>query len=203
MNHPKFNVSLLIILFIFLFSSHASALLSENDKQLNKHIKTFTPIYSNTKRIPWDYWGKKFEFILSLVNDQNSSPQPPSDLSHEFLGYKNKNTKLNILCNKLDPISDRLISSQIIKTLDIDDSSQSFTFLVNDLGPQKKIEISISIARDMHNIEVLQSRTRTNLKPFRTCKPTRIFNISFDVKNAPESDTISAFSKDSICYNLK
>lgn len=201
MNHQKFRVSLFILFLISLIPSPASALLSESDRQLNKHIKTFVPVYCNARRIPWEYWGKKFEFVVSLVNDENASPQPPSDLSHEFIGYKNKRTKLNICCNKLDPLSDRLLSSQIIKTLDIDDFSTSFVYLFDDLGPQKKVEISLSIARDMHNIEVIESRT--NLKIFKKCKPTRIFNVSFNIKDSSEVSTITAFSKDSICYNLK
>lgn len=201
MNHQKLNISLLIFLFISLFSSHASALLSESDRQLNKNIKFFVPIYCNAKTIPWEYWGKKYEFVITLADDEKASPKPPSNISNEFLGYKNKNTKLNLFCNKRDPISDRVLSSQLIETFDIDELSKSLVYLITDVGPQKKVKISISIARDMHNIEVVESRT--TLKIFKTYKPTRIFNISFDIKDASETNTISSFSKDSVCYNFK
>lgn len=201
MNHQKYKALLLALLLLLTTSSIASAILNDNDKLLNKNIKNFPPIYCNTKTIPWEYWGKKFEFMINLSDDEDTSPKPLSEPLNEFLGYKNKNTKLNILCNKHDPITNRLLSSQIIRTLDIDELSKSFIYLINDAGPQKKVEISIAVERTMHDIEVTESRT--NLKLFKSYKPSRIFNISFNVKSAPESDTISSFSQDSVCYNLK
>lgn len=201
MNHRQYKSSLLFLLFGLLGCSTASAILSQSDKQLNQNIKSFTPIYTNTQTISWEYWGKKYEFVLSLSDDEKTSPTPPSELSKEFLGYKNRNTKLNILCNKLDPSFNRLLSSKLVDTFNIDDFSKTFVYIIDDLGPQKKIEITISAARDMHDIEVVESRTA--LKIFKTYKPTRIFNLSFNIKDASERDTISAFTKDSICYNLK
>lgn len=201
MNHQKYKWFLVSLLFFLMANADVFAILTENDKQLNKNIKTFIPVYCSTKSIPWEYWGKKYEFALSLNEEECLLPAPSSDLSNEFLGYKNKNTQLKLLCNKLDPTFGRLISSQVIETFEIDDFSKKFIFLIKDLGPQKKVEISISVARDMHNIEVTESRHY--MKFFKEYKPARIFKASLNVRDASGTDTISTFSKDSVCYNLK
>lgn len=182
MNYQSYKIFIFSSLFILLTSLTASAIITENDKQLNKNIKAFIPIYSNVQRISWEFWGKKYEFFLSLTNDEKISPTPPSSLSKEFLGYKNAHTKLNVLCNKLDPMFNRLLSSKVIETLDIDNFSKTFIHVLDDIGPYKKVAITISMARDMHDIEVIESKA--NMKIFRTYKPARIFDIHFSIKDA-------------------
>lgn len=192
MNYHNSKAFFLSLLFISLACSTASAILSDTDKQLNKNIKTFTPIYCGTSRIAWEYWGKKYEFVISLDDDEKLPLKPPSDLSNEFLGYKNKNTKLKVLCNRLDSVFNRLISSNVIATFDIDDLSKKIVYSINGLGPHKKVEITVSIARDMHNIEIIESRT--NLRIFKKYKPVRIFNVSFSVKDSLEANPFLTLS---------
>lgn len=201
MNFEKYKALLLGAIFVLLAGSSASAVLTESDKQLNKNIRTFTPVYCGVKRIPWEYWGRRYEFEISLVDDEKATPRPMSDLSNEFLGYKNKKTELQLICNKLDSSFDRLVSSKVIEIFEIDDFSKKLVYLINDIGPQKKVEITISVERDMRNIEVVESRS--NLKIFKKYKAARIFDVDFLVKEASELNTISAYSKDSIVYNLK
>ena len=73
MNLGKYKALLLGGIFVLLAGLNASGILTESDKQLNKNIKTFTPVYCGVRQVPWEYWGRRYEFVISLVNEDRKS----------------------------------------------------------------------------------------------------------------------------------
>ena len=177
--------SSLILSLLISLSSSAFALISEHDKQLNQNIKTYTPIYCSVKRVPWEFWGRKYEFALHVVDNELAKPNPVSEINSNFIGYKNKSTKINVVCHKLDPMYSRVLSTDVIATFNVDECDETFNYIIEDLGKPDPVQISLSVRRDKKDIEVIDSGKFMSL--FKSYNPARIFNVSFDVKSLRKS----------------
>lgn len=177
--------TILILSFLSIFTSQAFSVVSEQDRRLNKNIETFTPVYTAVKRIPWEFWGRKYLFEIQLTNREELTPKPSSDINFAFIGYKNKNTKVRVVCHKLDPMYSRILSTDVIGSFSIDDFSTILNYTIPAPTAPELVEISLSIARDKHNIKVMESGRIMNL--FKTYEPARIFNVRFKVKSLNKS----------------
>ena len=177
-----------IALFISLLiasTSSSFAIISEQDKQLNKNINAFTPIYCSVKRVPWEFWGRKYEFALQVMDSEPVKPNPVSEINSSFIGYKNKATKIKVVCHKLDPIYSRVVATDVLGVFDVDELDETLHYTIKDLGKPDPVQISFSVHRDKRDIEVIDSGKFMHI--FKAYNSARIFNVSFDVKSLRKS----------------
>lgn len=176
--NPFFVFFYCIILFVF-GACEAGAILSRQDKQLNENLDHFIPIYTDSKRVSWNFWSSKYEFVLSLLNSEKLNPRPPSDIKNIFLGYSNFQTKVKVVCNTLHPIYENVIAEEVVGVFDIKDSNTLIPYKIEGLPQNNEVNLLFSIKRDMLDVKVLDSGKWFGM--FKTYAKTRIFNVNLKV----------------------
>lgn len=172
------------VIFLTSFSSFSlCGEILEGDIVLNEHIVNFTPIYCTQKKIPLTYWKSKFEFMVELVHAEKLKPTPPSDIKNTFLGYKNPDTKIKVFCNRIDPVSGRVLGTYDLGIFQVQELNKVISFKLPDVGVSGAMNVFLSIKRDMLNIKVKDSGKFMGM--FKSYTPSRVFNVDFQI--SPQS----------------
>jgi len=174
------NLILLVSAFSVFFNALLSAEINEKDRELNKNIRNYIPVYSTAKRIPWHYWSGNYKFVIDLINNEKIKPNPPSDLQNTFLGYRNKETKIKITCYKIEPPYNHIKERYNLGTFNIREFDEVIPFRVRGMEASNELEIRLSVKRDKLNIGVVDSGKMLGL--FKKYSPMRVFLVDMDVR---------------------
>jgi hypothetical protein len=96
-----------------------------------------------------------------------------------FLGYKNRDTKVKVTCNRLDPAYDRILGTYDLGVFDVKEFGTVIPFNIPDQNYSNKLDIYLAIKRDMLDIEVTDSGKFMGM--FKSYGPSRVLNIDFRI----------------------
>lgn len=178
----KIKQGLIFIAVLYYLSSNLLGYISEQDKICNRNMRAFTPIYCNTKRIPWDVWSENYEFVIDLVSDEKVEPKPASDLKNTFLGFRNNQTRIKVYCLKMDPSTKHILDRIDIGTYNVDEFKKVVPFNVGGRGRgQRVLDLNLEVKREKLDLEVLESDEPFGL--FKKYAPVKIYSVSMKLEN--------------------